>query len=348
MCLQKSLEVGEILAVFIIAEAGVNHNGSVEIAKKLIDIAAEAGCDAVKFQTFSADKLVTKDSQMAEYQKANTKKDQSQYEMLKKLELSYADFLELKEYCEFKGIQFLSTPFDEDAVDSLEELEVEIYKISSGDITNKPFLKHVAKKHKPIILSTGMSTMEEIKEAVAWIYEEGNKDVTLLHCTSSYPTLFSEVNLKAIGTLKNRFNTRVGYSDHTLGIEVSIAAVAVGAEVIEKHFTLDNNMEGPDHKASLEPDELVKLVKSIRNIELAMGNGEKIPSPKEIKIMKVVRKSIVTKEAINKGTIISEDMLCYKRPGTGIEPKSIHLVINRVSVKDLPKDHVLSFEDLYI
>ncbi|MCW7999959.1 N-acetylneuraminate synthase, partial [Clostridium sp. cpc1] len=260
---------------FIIAEAGVNHNGNIDIAKKLVDAAVEAGVDAIKFQSFKAGNLVTKSAKKAEYQKETTGNG-NQFEMLKKLELSYKEHIILKKYCEEKGIMFISTPFDFESADLLEKLNIPLYKISSGDLTNIPLLKYIAKFNKPMIVSTGMANLGEVEIAVNAIKEGGNDKITLLHCTSNYPTACEDVNLNAILTLKNAFKLPVGYSDHTIGIEIPIGAVAMGTKVIEKHFTLDKNMEGPDHRASLEPNELKEMVKNIRNIEKAFGNGIKI------------------------------------------------------------------------
>ncbi|WP_069650359.1 N-acetylneuraminate synthase [Caloranaerobacter ferrireducens] len=323
---------------FIIAEAGVNHNGDLHLAKKLVDAAADAKVDAIKFQTFRADKLVTKKAEKAEYQKQNTKTNESQYEMLKKLELTYEDHLELYNYCEKKGIMFISTPFDIDSVDLLEKLGVKMYKLGSGDLTNKPLLKYVASKNKPIILSTGMASLAEVEEAVKWIQQEGNNQIILLHCTSNYPTSYKDVNLKAMETMRQAFKLPVGYSDHTIGIEVSIAAVAMGACVIEKHFTLDKEMKGPDHRASLEPEELKQMVSSIRNIELSMGDGIKRCTPNEENVKKVARKSIVAVKYIEKGEVITEDKIAIKRPEYGIKPKYIDEIIGYKAVQSIKED----------
>ena len=335
--------IGEEEPCFIIAEAGVNHNGSVELAKKLIDAAKDAGADAVKFQTFKAENVVVKDAQKAEYQKETTGEG-SQYEMIKKLELAEEDFRELADYAEKKDIMFLSSPFDKESVDLLYELDVPAFKVGSGEITNFPLLRYIAKKRKPIILSTGMSTLGEIEEALDVIRSEGVEDIILLHCVSNYPARIEDVNLRAIETLKQAFKLPVGFSDHTLGIIVPIAAVALGACVIEKHFTLDRNLPGPDHRASLEPDELKEMVKAIREVEKALGNGIKKPTKEEEKIKKVARKSIVAKVDISKGAIITEDMLDVKRPGTGIEPKYLKFIIGRKAKEDIKKDDVIRFE----
>jgi len=348
---------------FIIAEAGVNHNGDINLAKKLIDKAKETGADAVKFQTFKAENLVAKKARMADYQEKNIGKKKTQFEMLKNLELDYKDFIELKKYCDKKKIIFLSTPHSEDAIDFLEPL-VQAYKIGSGDLTNLFFLEKIAKKKKPIILSTGMANLEEVREAVETILPI-NKELILLHCTTNYPTSLNEVNLKAIQTMKKEFNLFVGYSDHTTGINVSLVAVAFGACLIEKHFTLDKNFPGPDQKASLEPKELKEMIEGIRDIEKrrnkgenpekiieelclpgVMGDGIKKPNQSELEVAKVIRKSIVAAKDIKKGTKMRKDMLVIKRPGTGIGPKFINKVIGKESKKDIKKDELIQFEDL--
>lgn len=315
----KSISTGK--SVFIIAEAGVNHNGSLEMAMKLVDEAKAAGADAVKFQTFKADKLVTRSAQKAEYQKKSTGSDENQFNMLKRLELNSEDHKTLFEYCKEKGILFISTPFDMQSVDLLEKLGVEAYKIGSGDLTNMPMLKKIAALKKPVIFSTGMASVTEIKEALDWFRESGNPELILLHCTTSYPAPYSDVNLRAMETLKKLTDLPVGYSDHTAGIEVPIAAVALGACVIEKHFTLDRNMEGPDHKASIEPEELKQMVASIRNIEKALGSPEKTITKTESSISKVARKSIVSSKRITAGKRLTIDDIEVKRPGDGIAPK---------------------------
>lgn len=283
--------------VFIIAEAGVNHNGSIELAQKLIDVASESGADAVKFQTFKAEKLVSKNAQKAEYQKQTTDKTESQFDMIKKLELDLDAHKELISYCKTKNIMFLSTPFDHDSIELLNDLGLEIFKIPSGEITNLPYLRHIGKLSKKVILSTGMADIGEIEDALDILISSGTQkeNITVLHANTMYPTPMEDVNLKAMVTIGNTFDIPFGYSDHTLGIEVDIAAVAMGACCIEKHFTLDKTMEGPDHKASLEPDELKAMVKAIRNIELAFGNSVKKPSKSEIPNMQIARKSIVAK-----------------------------------------------------
>lgn len=327
--------------VFIIAEAGVNHNGSIELAKRLIDEAADAGADAIKFQTFKAENLVTKDAKKAEYQTKTTGQDESQFDMIKKLELDYDVHKELIEYCKAKNIMFMSSPFDLESIDLLNDLGLEIFKIPSGEITNVPYLRKIGQLKKKVILSTGMSSLAEIEFALNILKEAGTSDITVLHCNTEYPTPMEDVNLKAMNTIQQAFQVKVGYSDHTLGIEVPIAAVALGATVIEKHFTLDKNMEGPDHKASLEPDELKAMVRAIRNIEKAMGDGIKKPSPSEEKNKEIVRKSIVAKTTIKKGDVFTEDNLDIKRPGNGISPIFWDLLIGKVAKRDYDKDELI-------
>ena len=306
----------------IIAEAGVNHNGSIAVAKNMIVAAAEAGVDLVKFQTFTAETLLIETAEKANYQKNLTEKNESQFEMIKKLELDYAAHKELIKYCGKKNIQFLSTPFDHDSIDLLADLNIPFYKIPSGDITNLPYLRHVGRMGKPIVMSTGMSTLEEVQVAMDVILDAGIKkdDVTILHCNTEYPTSMQDVNLRAMITMRDKLGVKVGYSDHTLGIEVPIAAVSLGASVIEKHFTLDRSLSGPDHAASLEPNELKKMVSAIRNIEIAMGSGVKKSTESEIKNIPVARKSIVAKKLIKKGERFTEANLAVKRPGSGITP----------------------------
>jgi len=330
------------MSVFIIAEAGVNHNGDINLAKKLIDKAKEAGVDAVKFQTWKTELLVTKKAKQAEYQIENTKVEESQYDMLKKLELSYNDFFELKKYCDEKNIMFLSTPDEEESARFLLELQ-DIFKIGSGELTNIPFLRLIGSFNKKIILSTGMGNMAEIEIALNTIIQAGTKkeNITLLHANTEYPTPMKDVNLKAMLTIKEAFKINVGYSDHTLGIEIPIAAVSLGAKVIEKHFTLDKNMDGPDHKASLDPQELKNMVTAIRNIELALGDGIKKPSPSEQPNIKIVRKSIVAKNKIKKGDKFSKDNLTTKRVGCGIEAKYWDFIIGKTANKDFQIDEVI-------
>lgn len=325
------------MRILIIAEAGVNHNGSPETARRLADAAKAAGADFIKFQTFKAEKLVAHGAQKAEYQK-NTTGGGSQEEMLKKLELSYDDFAALKEYCDRIGIRFLSTPFDPESIDFLDTLEMPFWKIPSGEVTNYPYLRAIAKTGKPVVMSTGMCSLEEIREAIRALKENGAGEIRLLHCNTEYPTPFEDVNLKAMQTLREEFGLETGYSDHTQGIEVPVAAAALGAVIIEKHFTLDRNMEGPDHKASLEPDELAAMVRAIRNIEKAVGTGVKTPSPSERKNMAVARKSIVAKERIRAGETLTEGNLAAKRPGTGISPMRWNEVIGTKAVRDFEED----------
>ena len=320
--------------VFIIAEAGVNHNGSLEIAKQLVDKAVEAGVDCVKFQTFKAENLVNKNAKKAEYQIENTKNNDSQYSMLKKLELSFNDFIELKKYCDKSGIMFLSTPFDIETIEFLAPL-IPFFKVPSGEITNYPYLKKINEYKKDVILSTGMASISEIKDALNVLTD---CKVSLLHCTTQYPCPYEDVNLNAILTLKREFNLEIGYSDHTSGIEVPIAAVAMGAKIIEKHFTLDKNMEGPDHKASLEPCELKQMVKSVRNIEKALGNGIKEPSESEKKNIEIARKSIVAKFQIKKGELLTENNMTVKRPAIGISPMKWLDVVGTIAKKDFEPD----------
>ena len=328
----------------IIAEAGVNHNGSIKLAKKLIDTAKDAGADVVKFQTFKAESTVTKTAKKAEYQDTNTESAEAQFEMLKKLELSNKDHADLITYCNSKNIVFLSTPFDIESIDFLHKLELPFFKIPSGEITNLPFLRHIGKFGKKIVLSTGMSTLAEVGDALGILIDAGTpKDnIIVLHCNTEYPTPMEDVNLRAMLTIKEEFNVEVGYSDHTLGIEVPIAAVAMGAKVIEKHFTLDRNMDGPDHRASLEPTELEAMVKAIRNIEKAMGDGVKRPSASEMKNIGIARKSIVAKQALKKGEKFSEDNLTVKRPGTGVSPLKWDSYLGRLTDKNYEPDDLIS------
>jgi len=335
--------IGEGEPCFIIAEAGVNHNGDVELAKNLIEVAKNAGADAVKFQTFKTEEIVTQNAEKAGYQKETTGEGY-QYEMINSLELSKKEFGELAEYARKKDIMFLSSPFDSESVDLLYKLNVPAYKVASGEITNFLLLDYIARKGKPIILSTGMSTLGEVEEALNVIRSEGVKDVILLHCVSNYPAKIVEVNLRAMQTLKCAFKLPVGFSDHTLGITVPIAAVALGACVIEKHFTLNRNLPGPDHKASLEPNELKEMVKTIKDVERALGDDIKRPTKEERKIKKVARKSIVAKVNIPKGTIITKWMLAIKRPGTGLMPKYINKVIGKKARSDIKKDEIFSWD----
>ncbi len=327
----------------IIAEAGVNHNGDINIAKKLIDIAAEAGVDYVKFQTFKAELAISKNAKKADYQNQTTDKSESQYEMIKKLELDKETHHILIDYCKAKNIKFLSTPFDLESIDLLFDLGIELYKIPSGEITNYPYLKKIAQKGLPIILSTGMANMQEIHDAFNILTKNGiaKKDITILHANTEYPTPMEDVNLNAMLTIGKEFNTDFGYPDHTLGIEIPTAAVALGASVIEKHFTLDRTMQGPDHKASLEPDELKAMVSAIRNIEIAMGNGIKTPSKSEQKNKPIARKSIVANKNIKKGEIFTEKNITVKRPGTGISPMLWNEIIGKKAIMDFNDDDLI-------
>lgn len=327
--------------VFIIAEAGDNHNGNFELALRLVDQAVEAGADCVKFQTFVTEQVISKFAEKAEYQKENTGSEETQFEMVKRLELSFDQFREIQQYCKKKGILFLSTPFDLESIDFLQEIEIPFWKIPSGEITNLPYLEKIAATGKDIVLSTGMCTMEEIEEALRILRDRGAGKVTLLHCNTEYPTPYCDVNLRAMNTLKKHFGVEVGYSDHTRGIEVPIAAAACGAKVIEKHFTLDKNMEGPDHKASLEPEELKEMVQAIRNIEAAMGSEEKFPTDSERKNKEIARKSIVAGKNIKKGEIFTEKNLAVKRPGSGISPMNWYDVIGTKAVRDFQEDEMI-------
>lgn len=335
-----SLKVNNFMnKTLIIAEAGVNHNGNMDTARKLIDVAADAGVDYVKFQTFKTENLVSNDAPTAEYQKSATN-ETSQFAMLKKLELSKAQHLELIEYCHKKGVKFLSTAFDLDSIDLLAEFNLGLWKIPSGEITNYPYLAKIAKFNKPIVMSTGMCDMQDIQNALNVLCENGvaKSNITLLHCNTQYPTPMHDVNLKAMLTIADKFKVSTGYSDHTQGIEIPIAAVALGATIIEKHFTLDRNMEGPDHKASIEPQELAQMVKSIRNVEQALGNGEKQVSASETSNKNVARKSIVAKKAIKKGDILTEENLTVKRPGNGLSPMLWNNVIGSFATRNFSPD----------
>jgi N-acetylneuraminate synthase len=339
--------IGEGSPVFIIAEAGCNHNGDFGLAKRLVDVAVEAGADAVKFQTFITDQLVTHNAEKADYQKKNTGNEQeSQCAMLKKLELSFDAFKVLKIHCEQNGIIFLSTPFDYASADFLEEIKIPAFKIASGDITNLPFLTYIASKGKPVILSTGMSTQGEVHKASEIFTEKQDTPLILLHCTSEYPAPPEDINLYAMHTLYNTCKVPVGLSDHSLGIEIALAAVALGARVIEKHITLDKELPGPDQRASLEPHELINLVKGIRTIEKALGDGIKKPSPSEIKTRSIARKSIVTATRIKKGQLLSETNLTVKRPGNGISPAEWHKVVGRKTLRDFEKDELIVMEQI--
>lgn len=328
------------MGVYIIAEAGVNHNGSIQLAYRMIDAAKKAGVDCIKFQTFKSENLVSKNAQKADYQKAATG-ESSQLEMLKKLELSQDEFLSLKDYCDQVGITFLSTPFDSESIQFLNHIDMPFWKVPSGEVTNLPYLIELAHTQKPVVLSTGMCEMEEIEAAIHVLQKNGTPDIRLLHCNTEYPTPFEDVNLRAMLNMKEAFNIEVGYSDHTKGIEVPIAAVALGASIIEKHFTLDREMDGPDHKASLEPGELTEMVKAIRNIEKALGSGEKKPSESEMKNRDVARKSIVACKEIRAGEYLTEENITIKRPGSGISPMRWFDIIGTKANRNYSKDELI-------
>jgi len=329
--------------VYIIAEAGVNHNGSIELAKKMIDVAVKAEVNAVKFQTFKTENLVSKKAKKAEYQKQTTDSSESQFEMIKKLELDIETHKELIAYCNEKNITFLSTPFDHDSIDMLVELGLNIFKIPSGEITNLPYLRHIGSLKKQVILSTGMADIGEIEDALDILIKSGTPrtNITILHANTEYPTPIEDVNLTAMNTIGDTFKTKFGYSDHTLGIEVPIAAAAMGATVIEKHFTLDRSMQGPDHKASLEPDELKAMVSAIRNIEKALGDGIKKASPSESKNKEIARKSIVAGKYIKKGEIFTKENIAIKRPGNGISPMRWDQIIGKFAISDFNEDDLI-------
>jgi N,N'-diacetyllegionaminate synthase len=331
------------VSVFIIAEAGVNHNGSIELAFKLIDAAVESGADAVKFQTFKAENLVSKNTQKAKYQIQTIDPSESQLDMLIKLELNVDVHKKLIKYCNAKGIMFLSSPFDHDSIDLLNELGLKIFKIPSGEITNLPYLRRIGSLTKQVILSTGMSTLKEVGDALTILVDSGTKkeNITVLHANTMYPTPMKDVNLNAMQTIQKEFDVAVGYSDHTLGIEIDIAAVAMGASIVEKHFTLDRTMEGPDHIASLEPEELKAMVNAIRSIEKALGDGFKIPSRSEQPNMIAARKSIVANQMIKKGDMLTEENIVVKRPGNGISPMKWDKVLGTVAVKDYQADEII-------
>ena len=331
------------MSVYIIAEAGVNHNGSIELAYKLIDVAVDAGADAIKFQTFTAKNLALRDAKKATYQKQSDNSNESQFDMLKKLELDVDDHNNLIDYTNKKGITFLSSPFDIDSANLLNELDLQIFKIPSGEITNLPYLRHIGALGKQVILSSGMSTLNEIEDALKILINAGTlkNNITILHANTMYPTPMSDVNLKAMQTIKDKFEIEIGYSDHTLGTEVSIAAVAMGASIIEKHFTLDKKLEGPDHKASLSPDELKFMIIAIRNIEQASGDGIKVLTESEKPNIDIARKSIVAKTKIKKGEVFSDENLTTKRPGLGISPMKWYDIIGKTALKDYDADDLL-------
>lgn len=327
--------------VFVIAEAGVNHNGSLKCAEEMIYAAKKSGADAIKFQTYVTSELVTKNAGKADYQKKNTSVNESQFEMLKKLEFSSEDFKYLKNVCDKIGIEFISAPFDLESVRVLLDIGVDTFKLPSGEVTNYPLLLELAKTKKTVIMSSGMCTLDEVKQSIEILKEHGTPELALLHCTTEYPAPYSEVNLNVINTLKEFFNIKVGYSDHTPGIVIPIAAVACGAEIIEKHFTLDKNMEGPDHKASLNPRELCEMVQAIRNVESAMGDGIKVPAESEKRNISIARKSIVAKRTINKGELFTEENLTTKRPGDGISPMQWNMVLGQRAKRTFTEDELI-------
>jgi N-acetylneuraminate synthase/N,N'-diacetyllegionaminate synthase len=332
--------IGEDQPTFIIAEAGVNHNGKLELAKKLVDIAVKTGADAVKFQTFKTEGLVTADADSMSYAKKNIRKDLKQIELIKSLELPYDNFVTLKNYCDDKKIIFLSTPHSFDAIDFLENL-TPAYKFGSGDITNIPSLNYAAKKNKPIILGTGMANLDEVKLAIDSIKKTGNQQVIALHCTTNYPSSLDEVNLRAMITMQRELNCLVGYSDHSLGLTVPIIAASLGAVIIEKHFTIDKTLPGPDHKASLDPNELSTMIKEIRNVETILGSFDKKPSQSEKQFINLIRKSIVAKKDIDKGSTITEEFITIKRPGTGLNPIFFEEILGKKAKENIKKDTII-------
>ncbi len=338
--------IGSGQPCFIIAEAGVNHNGDLNRAKELILAAAAAGVDAVKFQTFQTAQLVTADAPQAAYQARNTGVTETQFEMLKKLELPLADFIELKRCCDEAGILFLSTAFDPISAEFLAGMGMEAFKVPSGELTNHPFLAQLAQYQRPMLMSSGMATLDEVAEAVQVIRDAGMRDLALFHCTSNYPAPLAEVNLRAMDAMRAAFSVPVGYSDHTMGIEASVAAVAAGANLIEKHFTLDCNLPGPDHKASLEPAELKQMVESIRRVELILGTGFKQPSEAEVEVAKVVRRSVVARLDLPADTVLDASMLDLRRPGTGIPPSGLAGLLGRRLRVTVPVGAMLKSEDL--
>lgn len=331
------------MSTYIIAEAGVNHNGSYGLACQMIDVAKAAGADCVKFQTFRAEELTSVHAEKAAYQKANTGGGSTQIEMLKKLELTTDEFRGLKAYCGEIGIDFLSTPFDSESIAFLDALGVPFWKIPSGEVTDLPYLLAIARTKKPVVMSTGMCELDEVRSAVELLKAHGTADITLLQCNTEYPTPYEDVNLRAMQTLRDEFGLKAGYSDHTMGIAVPIAAAAMGAAIIEKHFTLDRNMEGPDHKASLEPDELSAMVRCIRNVEQALGDGIKTVSASEQKNLSIARKSITARCAISKGELLTEQNITTKRPGNGISPMRWFEVLGTPASRNYEKDELIEF-----
>jgi N-acetylneuraminate synthase len=335
--------IGQNHPVFIIAEAGVNHNGKLSLAKKLVDVAVNSGADAVKFQTFKTENLVTKNVPLASYAKKNIGKNLKQNDLIHQLELPYKDFVNLKQYCDAKKIIFLSTPHSYDAIDFLDDL-VPAFKFGSGDITNIPALKHAASKGKPLLLGTGMSTIEEVKTALHAIHSEQNKQIIVLHCTTNYPSPFEEINLRAMCTMQQELDCLVGYSDHSSGLIVPIMATALGAQVIEKHFTLDKTLPGPDHKASLDPSELHEMVQAVRTTETALGSSEKKPTDSETKMMHLVRKSLTAKRRITKGSTITPEMVLIKRPGTGLQPSELGKILGKKAKRNIVEDELFQID----
>ena len=329
------------MSVLIIAEAGVNHNGSFELAKKMADVAKAAGADIVKYQTAVPELVISRFAPKAAYQKESTGEAESQLEMVKKIHFGFAEHRKLKEYCDSIGIKYLSTPFDMDSIDFLAGMDMPVWKIPSGEVTNLPYLEKVARLKKPIIMSTGMCEIPEIKAALDVLYSNGAEDVTILHCNTEYPTPLKDANVKAMLDIQKNFGTKVGYSDHTLGLEAPLAAVALGATVVEKHFTLDKNMEGPDHAASMSPEELTALVKAIRNTELALGDGVKKVTESEAKNKDVARKSIVAKVPIKAGEVFTTDNITVKRPGNGISPMRWYEVLGQSAKRDFSLDELI-------
>ena len=334
------------MKTLIIAEAGVNHNGNFELAKQLVDKAVEGGADIVKFQTCKAENVISRYADKAEYQKVTTGEADSQLEMVRKLMLTYEEYGKLKEYCDERGIEFLSTAFDLPSVDYLHSIGMRRWKIPSGEITNLPLLIKIAKLGEPIIMSTGMSELSEVADAIKVLKENGAGEITILHCTTEYPAPYEDVNLKAIDSMKETFDLPVGYSDHTKGLEIPVAAVARGACVIEKHFTLDRNMEGPDHKASIEPDELKQMVDMIRHVEVAIGDGVKKVSPSELKNQDIARKSIIAKTAIKAGDVFTEENITTKRPGSGINPMKWFDLLGKTAKHDYQEDYLIEEDEL--
>ena len=332
--------------VYIIAEAGVNHNGSVDLALQLVEAAKDGGADAVKFQTFRADRIATRSAVKAHYQKRQTGDAESHFKMLQRLELNVEAHRRIMDHCRQIGIEFLSSPFDEESVDLLDALGVSQFKVPSGEVTNLPLLQHIAGKNRPVILSTGMSTLGEVEEAVLALHAAGTASITLLHCVTEYPAPYGEINLRAMQTLRAAFGLPVGYSDHSEGIEIAIAAVAMGAQVIEKHFTIDRSLPGPDHAASLEPAELKQMVSAIRNVELALGNGIKVPAPCEIPNISVARKSLIAAHTLPAGHRLRTEDLTIKRPGTGISPKFLQVLVGHTLQTSVKEDEVIHWNDL--